>query len=52
MKKTSWTEWWVEYDFIEDGVPMMRRTFMNQVEAEAFALEVNGKVYETKAWRV
>lgn len=53
MKKT-WTEWWVEYEFIDTKYgkrPMYIKTFKTEAEARAFAETVSDpNVFETKCW--
>lgn len=45
------TEWWVEYNFLEDGRPMNIKIFSNKQEAEAFAKEHNSEALEAKSYR-
>ena len=45
------TEWWVEYNWNEDGVAINIRAFQDKDEAEKFADEVGGEAVETKMYR-
>lgn len=50
-RKYIGTEWWVEYNFNDNGVPMNIKVFHNQAEAEKFAAEHNSEALETKAYK-
>ena len=50
-RKYIGTEWWVEYNFTDNGIPMNIKVFHNQAEAEKFAAEHNSEALETKGYR-
>ena len=45
------TEYWVEYNFLEDGRPMNIKVFSDKKEAEKFAKQEHSVVVETRSYK-